>query len=106
MPRSTQARIVPSMQNSPAPKANVAFPLSIRTTRLGLVAALVVAADTLFVDRTIGLSLSMFLGAMVLATLAGNRLRATLREALLANSALLAGLIPAIETAGPLSAFF
>ena len=77
-----------------------------RAPRTAIVIVLIAAADFLFVDRTVGISLSVFLGLVALAALAGNRHRGTTGDVLMAGAALVVGLIPSIEAAGLLSTLY
>jgi hypothetical protein len=96
------------MQNaiSPATLLERAFPSRLRALRPVLPIALAAAADWLFFDRPTGVSLSVFIGLLALAVMAGNRLRASGRDAGCAAAALGLGLLPSIETTGVLALLF
>jgi hypothetical protein len=96
------------MQNtvSPAVLPERAFPSRLRALRPVLPIALAAAADWLFFDGPTGVSLSVFIGLVAVAVLAGNRLRANRREAAVATATFGLCLLPSIETTGFLALCF
>jgi hypothetical protein len=83
-------------------------PRASRGKAIGSAIALVLIAlsDALFYGHPVGISLSAFLVLLATAVVAGNRLRATPREWMLAGAVLFVSLVPAVETIGPLSVSF
>lgn len=85
-----------------------ADPFDLRSTPFKLIAAfaLVALADWLFYDRTIGLSLALFLPALVIAAVATNRSQVDARTAMVITGLLLAALVPLVEDFNVLSVIF
>lgn len=91
---------------SPAPRPRRSFRSPVRILRPGVPIALAAAADWLFFDRPTGVSLPVFIGLLALTVMAGNRLRASRREAVFATAALALCLLPSVETTGFLALCF
>jgi hypothetical protein len=84
-----------------------AFPMPVWSCslprKLAVAAGATALADWLFYDRTIGLSLALFLLALAGLSLLANRMRASRREAVIAGVILVAGVTPTVEALTPLS---
>lgn len=91
---------------SPSVVQTGSIPPRLRALRPVLPIALAAAADWLFFDGPTGVSLSVFIGLIAVAVLAGNRLRANGREAALAAVTFGLCLLPSIETTGFLALCF
>jgi hypothetical protein len=87
-----------------------AFPMPVWSCsvprRLAVAAGATALADWLFYDRTIGISLALFLLVLAGLSLLVNRMRAGRREALIAVAILIAGVAPIVEALTPLSVLF